>query len=294
MKKLTESQVKNIKEKLIKFKNELIRKNRVKKDNDIYNAWFYGGIAYRGIKDIRYLFNEDEDEDIKDVRYLLNEDNDVDEDKITYKEFPFKSIIAHIRNKLSKFGDKMIKKALYYVEEMKKLTESQVKNIKEKLIIFKDEIIIRNKLNNRIKNDLDDHNGDTKYEGIKDIRYLFKRDEDQDQYEDIRYLFNENEDVDEDKITYKESPFKSIIADIRYLSNENKGSLFKSIIADIRNKLSKSGDKMIKKALYYVEEMNELTKSKVNTIKEKLIKFKNDLIMKNKVNNRIKKDFGDY
>ena len=294
MKKITESQVKNIKEKLIKFKNELIRKNRVKKDNDIYNAWYYGGIAYRGIKYIRYLFNEDEDEDIKDVRYLLNEDNDVDEDKITYKEFPFKSIIAHIRNKLSKSGDKMIKKALYYVEEMKKLTESQVKNIKEKLIIFKDEIIIRNKLNNRIKNDLDDHNGDTKYEGIKDIRYLFNKDEDQDQYEDIRYLFNENEDVDEDKITCKESPFKSIIADIRYLSNENKGSLFKSIIADIRNKLSKSGDKMIKKALYYVEKMNELVESKVITIKEKLIKFKNDLIMKNKVNNRIKKYFGDY
>ena len=65
---------------------------------------------------------------------------------------------------------------------MKKLTESQVKNIKEKLIIFKNDIIIRNKLNNMIKNDLDDRNGNAKYKGIKDIRYLF----------------NENEDVDED------------------------------------------------------------------------------------------------
>ena len=45
---------------------------------------------------------------------------------------------------------------------------------------------------------------------------------------------------------------------------------------------------MIKKALYYVEEMKKLTESQVNNIKEKLIKFKNDLIMKNKVNNRIK------
>ena len=35
MKELTEPQVKSIKEKLIKFKNELIRKNRIKKDNDI-------------------------------------------------------------------------------------------------------------------------------------------------------------------------------------------------------------------------------------------------------------------
>ena len=37
-------------------------------------------------------------------------------DKITYKESPFKSIIADIRNRLSRSGDKMIKKALYYVE----------------------------------------------------------------------------------------------------------------------------------------------------------------------------------
>ena len=38
MKKLTESQEKHIKEKLIKFQNELIRKNKIKKDNDIYNV----------------------------------------------------------------------------------------------------------------------------------------------------------------------------------------------------------------------------------------------------------------
>ena len=72
MKKLTESQVKNIKEILIEFQNKLIRKNRIKKDNDIYNARFYGSITDNGIKDIRYLFNEDEDEDIKYIRYLFN------------------------------------------------------------------------------------------------------------------------------------------------------------------------------------------------------------------------------
>ena len=98
MKKLTESQIKNTKEKLIKFKNELIRRNKIKKDNDICNAWYYFSITYNGIKDIRYLFNEDEDDDIKDISYLFNED----EDKITYKESPFKSIIVDIRNKLSK------------------------------------------------------------------------------------------------------------------------------------------------------------------------------------------------
>ena len=40
------------------------------------------------------------------------------EGKITHKESPFKSIIQDIKIKLSKSGDKLIKKALYYVEEM--------------------------------------------------------------------------------------------------------------------------------------------------------------------------------
>ena len=99
-----------------------------KKDHDIYNAWYHGGITYKGIKDIRYLFNEGEDED-------------ADEDKITHKESPFKSIIVDIRNKLLKNEDKLIKKGLYYVEEIKGLTESQVNNIKEKLIKLKNELI---------------------------------------------------------------------------------------------------------------------------------------------------------
>ena len=41
---------------------------------------------------------------------------------------------------------------------------------------------------------------------------------------------------------------------------------------------------MIKKGLYYVEKNKELIESQVNNIKEKLIKFKNE------INNRIKKD----
>ena len=68
---------------------------------------------------------------------------------------------------------------------MKELTESQVNNIKEKLIKFKNELIQKNKINNRIKKDLNNYNG------IKDIRYLLN--EYEDKYEDIRYLFNKNE-----------------------------------------------------------------------------------------------------
>ena len=149
---------------------------------------------------------------------MFNEDED--EDKITYKESTFKSIIVDIRNKLLKNGDKLMKKGVYFVEEMKKLTESQVNSIKEKLLKFKNELITKNKINNRIKKDLNNYNG------FKDIGFLFN--EYEDEYEDIRYLLNEYEDVDEDKITYKESPFKSIIV-------------------DIGNKLSKNGDKLFKK-----------------------------------------------
>ena len=178
MKELTESQVNNIKEKLIKFKSELIRKNkikiRIKKDLNNYN----------GIKDIRYLFNENED---------------VDEDKITYKESPFNSIIEYIRNKLSKNGDKLIKKGLYYVEEMKSLGSAEIKNIKEKLIIFKNELIRKN----RIKKDPDDYNG------IKDIRYLFNEEDIYSGINDVKYLFNENED----KITHKDAKRDSYCAE---------------------------------------------------------------------------------
>ena len=49
---------------------------------------------------------------------------------------------------------------------------------------------------------------------------------------------------------------------------------------------------MIEKGLYYVENMKELRESQVNNIKEKSIKFENELIRKN--NNRIKKDFSNY
>ena len=72
------------------------------------------------ILDKRYLFNEDED---------VDEDNDVDENTITCKESPFKSIIVDIRNKLSKNGNKLIKKGLYYVEKVKSLGSVEIKNI---------------------------------------------------------------------------------------------------------------------------------------------------------------------
>ena len=61
---------------------------------------------------------------------------------------------------------------------------------------------------------------------------------------------------------------------------KKKESPFRPVIQDIKDKLSKSGDKLIKKGLYYVEKMKELTELQVKIIKEKLIKSKNELIRK--------------
>ena len=76
-----------------------------------------------------------------------------------------------------KNGDKLIKRGLYYVEEIKSLGTTEIKNIKEKLIILKNGLIRKNMINNSIKNGLDDYNGNTKYKGIKDIRYLFNEED---------------------------------------------------------------------------------------------------------------------
>ena len=46
--------------------------------------------------------------------------------------------------------------------------------------------------------------------------------------------------------------------------------------------LSKRGHKLIKNGLKYTEEMKDLTYSQVQSFKEKLIKFNNDLIKENK------------
>ena len=230
------------------------------------------------------MFNEDEE--VKDIRYLFNgtafnkdEDNDVDEDKITYKESPLKSIIVDIRIKLSRNGDKLIKKDLYYVEEIKSLGTPEIKNIKGKLIKFKNELIRKNKINNRIKKDLDDYNGNTEYKGIKDIRYLFNEEGIYNGINDIKYLFdgiafNENED----KITHKDVKRDFCYAEKikkNKIKTTHKESSFKSIIQDI------------KRGLYYVEKMNNLSISNNKNIKEKLVKFKNELFNNN---NKIKKD----
>ena len=221
------------------------------------------------------MFNEHENE-FEDVRYLFNENEDVDEDKITYKESPFKSIIADIRNKLSKNEDKMIKKCLCYAEEMKSLGSAEIKSIKEKLIIFKNELMRKN----RIRKDLDDYNVNTKYKGIKYIRYLFNEEDIYNGINDIKYLFNGTQfNENEDKITHKDIKRDACYAEKikkNKIKTTYKESPFKSIIQDI------------KRGLYYAEKMNNLSTSDIKNIKEKLNKFKNELFNNN--NDKIKQD----
>ena len=73
-----------------------------------------------------------------------------------------------------------------------------------------------------------------------------------------------------DKITYNESPFKSIISDIRSI-------------------LPKKGFKIIKKGPKYAEEIKELTSLQIENFKNNLTKLRNDLTEKFRKNNRIKK-----
>ena len=150
--------------------------NRINKDFDGY----YGKNTFKGVKDIRYLFNEEEDESAhEDIRYFFNES-------------PFKSIITDIRSNLSKRGHKLIKNGLKYAEEMKNLTYSQVKSLKEKLIKFNNDLIKKNK----IKKDFDDYYEKHKIKAVKDVKCLF----DDFVYEDIRFLFNETNDIESNDI----------------------------------------------------------------------------------------------
>ena len=165
--------------------------NRIRKDFDGY----YGKNKFKDVKDIRYLFNEEDESAHEDIRYLLNESS-------------FKSIITDIRSNLPKRGHKLIKNGLKYAEEMKDLTYSQVKSFKEKLIKFNNDLIKKNK----IKKDFDDYYEKHKIKAVKDVKYLsvdFA-------YEDIRFLFNEANEIK----SYETKPYEVEYYEVR--SNEIK------------------------------------------------------------------------
>ena len=148
-----------------------------------------------------------------------------------------------------------IKKVLEYVEEMKELTFLQIENCKNNLIKLKNDLIERFKKNDRRKKAENKFHGlkddrrkkaENKFHRLKDVRNLFNQNDDDDNYERIEYLFDKSdvneliEEIikscelieDEDEIndlidyleiifnkpvemTFNESPFKSLISNIR-------------------------------------------------------------------------------
>ena len=85
--------------------------------------------------------------------------------------------------------------------------------------------------------------------------------------------------------------FKILKKNVKKTYNE---SPFKSIILDIRSILPEKGCTKIKKDLEYVEEMKELTFLQIENGKNNLVKLKNDLTERFKKNDRRKKGDRDY
>ena len=120
-------------------------------------------------------------------------------------------------------------------------------------------------------------NGNTKYKGIKDIRYLFNEEDIYNDIKDIKYLFNGSEDYYEDKDIKRDAYYAEKIKKNK-IKTIYKESPFKSIIEDI------------KRGLYYAEKMNNLSTSDIENIKEKLVKSKKKyLIITIIIRTRVKK-----
>ena len=114
-------------------------------------------------------------------------------DRITYNESPFKSVILDIRSILPEKGYKKILKSLKYIEEIKKLTSSQIGNVKNELAKIRDGLVEKFKNNDRIKKaDRDYYEYENnKFYGLKDIGNLFDENDDN-IYKGIEYLFDES------------------------------------------------------------------------------------------------------
>ena len=198
------------------------------------------------------MFNENEDKvtDNSNIRCLFNENED--------KESPFKSIIEDI------------KRGLYHVEKMENLSTSDIKNIKEKLIKFKNELF-KNNDNNKIKKDLNE------CKGIKYIRYLFNEDKNKksDLYKAKKMKnlavtkmknakdLNEYKGIKDIRFLFTDNIYKGII-DIRYLFNEGyyvkklDSKNIKSESNKLSNNLVKAQTKDISYMVDYINNVEKL------------------------------------
>ena len=173
--------------------------------------------------------------------------------KITHKKSPFKSIVEGT------------KRGLYYVEKMNNLSTSDIKNIKEKLVEFKNELFNNN--NGKIKKDLNE------CKGIKYSTYLFNEDKskESDLYKTEKL---KNKIVSEIKIKKDLNEYKGIKG-IRYLFKDN---IYKGVI-DVFNKLSnnlvKAYARDITYMVDYINKGEKLTERPINSedIRDKFIAY---------------------
>ena len=106
------------------MKNKIVSEIKIKKNLD----------EYKGIKDIRYLFNDNIYRGIIDITYLFNEDYHV-------KNLDIKSEFNKLSNNLVKAYTKDIRYAVDHINSGEKLTEkcTNSKDIRDKFIAYNDD-----------------------------------------------------------------------------------------------------------------------------------------------------------
>ena len=159
------------------------------------------------------------------------------------------------------------KKVPEYVEEMKELTFLQIENGKNILIKLKNDLIEKFKKNVRIKKadryyyEYDEN----KFHGLKDVRKVFNQNDDDDNYEGIEYLFDEgdvNELFESCELIEDEGEINDLIDYLEIIFNKTVGvtfneSPFNSLISDIRSILPMNGCKKFKKRLKYIRKLRK-------------------------------------
>ena len=194
--------------------------------------------------------------------------------KITHKKSPFKSIVEGT------------KRGLYYVEKMNNLSTSDIKNIKEKLVEFKNELFNNN--NGKIKKDLNE------CKGIKYSTYLFNEDKSKESDLDkteklknkivseikIKKDLNEYKGIKGIRYLFKDNIYKGVI-DIRYLLNEDY-YVKKLDSKNIKNKFNKLSNNLVKAyardityMVDYINKGEKLTERPINSedIRDKFIAY---------------------
>ena len=136
---------------------------------------------------------------------------------------------------------------------MKELTFLQIENGKNNLIKLKNDLIEKFKKNIGIKKadrEYYDYE-ENKFHGLKDVRNLFNQNDDDDNYEGIECLFYEgdvNELIESCELIEDEDEINDLINYLEIIFNKTveitfNESPFKSLISDIRSILPKDGCK---------------------------------------------------